>query len=90
MVEEDDPPGQGNAIRAVKQGVNVSLEFVGAPASGWRVYADVDKTQLGTTLLPPDVFVSTFVDIGAVPAPPDLRFYQIIGLSLCSHSPGPP
>jgi hypothetical protein len=83
------PPDQGNVVRAVKQLPDVALSFPGAPATAWRLYRDLVKTQLGTSPLVPDTIVTSFTDPGSVPPPPALWFYRLKGLSPCSSTPGP-
>ena len=83
------PPDQGNVLLAVKQLLDVVLDFTGAPAATWRLYRDGDKLLLGTTALAPDAATTSFTDPGAIPPLTALWFYRVKGLSPCSLTPGP-
>jgi alpha-tubulin suppressor-like RCC1 family protein len=89
------PPDQGNVLHAIKlaDGAtwDVVLDWTGTGALTWRIYRDTDKSQLGTTALPPDATVVNFVDAGRVPpvAGVPCDFYRVRGLSPCSATPGP-
>ena len=78
-------PTQGNVLYGVKQGLDVRLEYPGAPSSAWRINRDLTKQTIGQTDLF-DPVVAFYVDPGAVPLS-DPFFYYLRGL--CNGVPGP-
>ena len=76
-------------LHAVKRLPDVLLDFRAATAGAWRLYRDASKLSLGTSPLAPDTTVTSFLEPAQVPAPPDLEFYRLKGLSPCRRQPGP-
>ena len=82
------PPDQGNLLRALKAGVDVTLDFTGALALLWQIDADGGKSAIGQTILSTELTERRLTDIGAIGLP-GARYYYLRGLSLCSSTPGP-
>ena len=84
------PPDQGNVVRAVKDGLSVSLSFDSATATRWRVYRDSSKSLATLDALTPDSDLASYLDRDAVsPILGDSLYYVVRGLSPCSYTPGP-